>query len=41
MDFERYKRQIPRREDRRYDVVVTGLDNDETRWEAQRDLPVS
>jgi molybdopterin/thiamine biosynthesis adenylyltransferase len=39
MKFDRYKRQIARREDRRYDVVVTGLDNDETRWEVQRDLP--
>jgi molybdopterin/thiamine biosynthesis adenylyltransferase len=39
MRFDNYKRRIPRREDRRYDIVVTGLDNDETRWEVQRDLP--
>ena len=37
--FEEYKRRIPRRDDRTYDVVVTGLDNDDTRWEVQRELP--
>lgn len=37
--FEQYKQQIPRRQDRRYDVIVTGLDNDDVRWEVQRDLP--
>lgn len=37
--FDLYKRRTPRRADRRYDVVVTGLDNDDTRWEVQRDLP--
>lgn len=37
--FEGYKQRIPRRQDRLYDVIVTGLDNDETRWEVQRDLP--
>jgi molybdopterin/thiamine biosynthesis adenylyltransferase len=37
--FDKYKRRIPRREDRTYDVVVTGLDNNEARWDIQRDLP--
>jgi len=37
--FDEYKRRIQRRADRIYDVVVTGLDNDDTRWEVQRDLP--
>jgi molybdopterin/thiamine biosynthesis adenylyltransferase len=38
--FDRYRRHVSaRREDRRYDVVVTGLDSDEARWEVQRDLP--
>ena len=37
--FDEYKRQTPRREDRRYDVVVTGLDSDDIRWDVQRDLP--
>jgi molybdopterin/thiamine biosynthesis adenylyltransferase len=32
MTFDDYKRRTPRREDRKYDVIVTGLDNDETRW---------
>jgi molybdopterin/thiamine biosynthesis adenylyltransferase len=39
MTFEQYKQQIPRRQDRRYDVIITGLDNDDIRWEVQRDLP--
>jgi molybdopterin/thiamine biosynthesis adenylyltransferase len=37
--FDVFKQRIPRRADRRYDVVVTGLDDDEARWEVQRDLP--
>jgi molybdopterin/thiamine biosynthesis adenylyltransferase len=37
--FDTYKHRVPRREDRRYDVVVTGLDSDEARLEVQRDLP--
>jgi hypothetical protein len=38
--FEAFKRQLaPLRRDRRYDIVITGLDNDETRHEVQRDLP--
>ncbi len=39
MAFETFKRRTPRREDRRYDVIVTGLDNDNARWEVQRDMP--
>lgn len=39
MTFDTFKRRIPRREDRRYDVIVTGLDDDDIRWEVQRDLP--
>jgi molybdopterin/thiamine biosynthesis adenylyltransferase len=39
LTFEQYKQRIPHRQDRVYDVVVTGLDNDEARWEVQRDLP--
>jgi molybdopterin/thiamine biosynthesis adenylyltransferase len=39
MTFDAFKRRTPRREDRRYDVIVTGLDNDDARWEVQRDLP--
>jgi hypothetical protein len=39
MTFEAYKQRIPRRAERRYDVVVTGLDDDEIRWEVQRELP--
>jgi len=39
MTFDTFKRRIPRREDRTYDVIVTGLDNDDARWEIQRDLP--
>ncbi len=30
----------PRRADRRFPLVITGLDNDEARWEVQRDLPL-
>lgn len=37
--FDELKRRTPRREDRRYDVVVTGLDSDDIRWDVQRDLP--
>jgi hypothetical protein len=37
--FDDFKRRIPKREDRKYDVIVTGLDNDDARWEVQRDLP--
>jgi hypothetical protein len=38
--FEDFKRKLaPRRQDRRFDVVITGLDNDEARHEVQRDLP--
>ncbi len=38
--FEEFKRKLARRrQDRRYDVVITGLDNDEARHEVQRDLP--
>lgn len=39
MTFSTFKRRIPRREDRTYDIIVTGLDNDDARWEVQRDLP--
>jgi molybdopterin/thiamine biosynthesis adenylyltransferase len=39
MTFDTFKRRIPRREDRTYDIIVTGLDNDDARWEVQRDLP--
>lgn len=38
--FDRYRQHLgARREDRRYDVVVTGLDDDQARWEVQRELP--
>lgn len=37
--FDSYKRRTPRRQDRVYDVIVTGLDGDEARWEVQRDIP--
>jgi molybdopterin/thiamine biosynthesis adenylyltransferase len=37
--FDAYKQQTPRRADRLYDVVVTALDDDQIRWEVQRDLP--
>ncbi|MGH3273595.1 MAG: ThiF family adenylyltransferase [Streptosporangiaceae bacterium] len=37
--FGTYKQRIPRRVDRLYDVVITGLDDDQIRWEVQRDLP--
>jgi molybdopterin/thiamine biosynthesis adenylyltransferase len=37
--FQLYKQRIPRRQDRLYDVIITGLDNDDVRWEVQRDLP--
>ena len=38
--FARYRRNVAdRREDRLYDVIVTGLDNDQARWEVQRELP--
>jgi hypothetical protein len=39
MAYGKYKARIPRRQDRINDVVVTGLDNDESRWEVQRDMP--
>jgi molybdopterin/thiamine biosynthesis adenylyltransferase len=39
MQFDEYKRRLGSREERRYDVVVTGLDDDEARREVQRDLP--
>jgi molybdopterin/thiamine biosynthesis adenylyltransferase len=38
--FDEFKRKFARRrEDRRFDVVITGLDKDEARHEVQRDLP--
>jgi hypothetical protein len=37
--FDAYKQRIPRRADRLYDVMITGLDDDQIRWEVQRDLP--
>ena len=38
--FTTFKRTLaPRREDRRYDVIITALDNDDTRHEVQRELP--
>jgi hypothetical protein len=37
--FDAYKGRIHRRAERIYDVVVTGLDDDQIRWEVQRDLP--
>jgi hypothetical protein len=37
--FDTYKQRTPRRADRLYDVAVTGLDDDQIRWEVQRDLP--
>ena len=37
--FDTCKARTPRRADRIYDVVVTGLDDDQIRWEVQRDLP--
>jgi len=37
--FDTYKQRTPRRADRLYDVVITGLDDDQIRWEIQRDLP--
>lgn len=38
--FEEFKRSLAStRNERRYDVVVTALDNDEIRHEVQRDLP--
>ena len=37
--FDAYKQRTPRRADRLYDVVITGLDDDQIRWDVQRDLP--
>lgn len=38
--FENFKRNLaPRRHDRHFDLVITGLDNDDARHEVQRDLP--
>ena len=37
--YGEFKLRTPLRKDRRYDVVVAGLDNDEARWEIQRDIP--
>lgn len=38
--FGAFKRALaPRREHRRYDVIITALDNDDARHEVQRDLP--
>jgi hypothetical protein len=37
--FDTYKQRTPRRAERLYDVMITGLDDDQIRWEAQRDLP--
>src|SRR5205823_2792080 len=38
--FAKFKRELGRRrQDRRYDVVITGLDNDPARHEVQRELP--
>lgn len=39
MTFDALKHRTPKRENRKYDVIVTGLDNDDARWEVQRDLP--
>lgn len=39
-EFDRFKRTLaPRRGDRRYDVLITALDDDEVRHAAQRELP--
>ena len=37
--FDGYKQRVQLRADRLYDVAVTALDDDEVRWEVQRDLP--
>lgn len=38
--FDQFKRKLaPRRQDRRYNLIVTGLDDDDIRHEVQRDLP--
>ncbi|MGO8996511.1 MAG: ThiF family adenylyltransferase, partial [Polyangiaceae bacterium] len=39
LDYGRFKRLTPRREDRRYALVLTGLDTDDARLEVQMDLP--
>jgi ThiF family protein len=37
--YQTFSRRIPRRFNRRYPVIVTAVDDDEVRWEVQRDLP--
>ena len=37
--FDSFKQRTPLRANRVYNVIVTGLDDDEVRWEVQRDLP--
>lgn len=37
--YRQFARTIPRRSDRRFPLVITGLDKDDIRWEVQRDLP--
>lgn len=38
--FDQFKRALaPRRQDRRYNLIVTGLDDDDVRHEVQRELP--
>jgi molybdopterin/thiamine biosynthesis adenylyltransferase len=39
LNYSQFKRLTPRREDRRYPLVLTGLDTDDTRHEVQMDLP--
>src|SRR5439155_3960730 len=38
-EYRSFTRRIRRRAERRYPLVMTGLDHDEIRWEVQRDLP--
>ncbi len=37
--YRTFARRTPFRRDRKYPLVMTGLDKDEARWEVQRDLP--
>lgn len=37
--YRAFAQRIPRRVDRRYPLVVTALDDDDVRWQVQRDLP--
>ncbi len=38
-EYKQFARRVPARRDRHYPLVLTALDDDDVRWQVQRDLP--